>query len=81
MKAKALYETICNALQSEFEVLLRTPIEKIVSVGGVKVGEGVRKVRLGDIVIDPGFDGEYGKVKIWNHEVASETDKKQLGLF
>ena len=82
MKVKTLYETLCNSLESEIAVLLHTPIEKIASVGGGKVGEGVRKVRLGDIAIEPGFDGEYGKVAIWDQEKEklAQEEKKQLGL-
>ena len=47
------------------------------------------RVRKGDIIVEPGYDGEYGKVKIWGEEVSkvpkvsevSKREKEQLGLF
>ncbi|MBI2430498.1 MAG: hypothetical protein HYV39_00545 [Candidatus Levybacteria bacterium] len=89
-KVKANFADLCVAFGSEIEVLLKAPIEKIKSAAGFKVAEGVKKVREGNIVIDPGFDGEYGKVKIWDHESQKSkgmgqnlenTQEAQMGLF
>jgi PHP family Zn ribbon phosphoesterase len=47
-----------------------------------RIAEGIEKVRAGNIVIEPGYDGEYGKVKIWREgEKVEEAKKKaQLGF-
>ncbi len=85
-KVKDAFENICHEFGSEIEVLLKTPISDIQKHSGEKVAQGVKKVREGNIEIDPGYDGEYGKVKIWNEEeeVAQDlkipSDKSQLGL-
>lgn len=83
-KVRSAYFNLCEELGSEIQVLLKTPILKIKKLAGPKIAEGIDKVRRGDIVIDPGFDGEYGKVKIWNHEAKTEIseikEKSQLGL-
>ena len=53
-------------------------------MAGDKIAEGVKKVRKGDIVINPGYDGEYGVVKIWNgqdqKEETIQPQKNQLGI-
>lgn len=77
------YKKLISSLGDEIKVLTKVEISEIAKVGGPKVAEGVEKVRKGDLVIDPGYDGVYGVVKIWGED--SEPDKKgeksQLGLF
>lgn len=83
-KVKAQFDDMCQKFGSEIAVLLKTPLDKIESFYGEKIAQGIAKVRKGDIVIKPGFDGEYGKVKIWNgDEQISQNTKnleKQLGM-
>lgn len=81
-KVKNLYTKLCSELRSELHILLKESIEAIEKVGGKKVAEGVKKVRGGEIVIVPGYDGEYGKVQIWRNEQVEDNKKEisQLGL-
>ncbi len=85
-KVKVLFDALCLQLESELCVLLKANIKDIAKVAGQKVAEGVQKVRNADIVIQPGYDGVYGAVKIWHEglDVAKDTDeeagKPQLGL-
>lgn len=60
------YELLVNNFGSEFAVLLETPIEEIKKFLGERVAEAIAKVRSGDIHIEPGYDGVFGKVKIWS---------------
>jgi PHP family Zn ribbon phosphoesterase len=69
-------------------VLLKTPLEKIQAIAahslgseqGEKVADGIKRVRGGTIVIDPGYDGEYGKVAIWpeGEEVQVHGEKEDV---
>ncbi len=59
------YENLTKNLAPEFELLTQTKIKAIERLAGTRVAEGVKKVRKGDIVIEPGFDGVFGVVKIW----------------
>jgi len=82
-KSQALFAKLCSDLGSELEVLLRKPFEEIEKVSNKKIADGVRKVREGNIVIDPGFDGEFGKVTIWSEEeekVLKQESNPQLSL-
>jgi PHP family Zn ribbon phosphoesterase len=78
-KVKALFDSLTQEVESELFVLLKAPIEQISKIAGEKVAEGVEKVRTGSIVIQPGYDGVYGVVKIWseNKDVAKDTDEHQ----
>lgn len=88
-KTKECFDNLCQRFGSEVNVLLKTKIEDIDKEFGEKIAEGIAKVRSGDIVIRPGYDGEYGKVGIWDKEnekgvsvsKKSSEQKKQLGLF
>ncbi|MFC1710956.1 endonuclease Q family protein [Patescibacteria group bacterium] len=70
------YENIIKNLGTEIDVLTQTKIEKIAKHSGDKIAQGIDKVRKGDIVVDPGFDGVFGVVKIW-HSQNSTSDEKQ----
>lgn len=75
-KVKQHFDMLAETFGSEMQVLLHVPIEELSRIGGERVAQGVRKVRSGDMVVEPGFDGEYGKVKIWQ-EGESETKPKE----
>lgn len=83
-KVKVKFDEMCLSFGSELNILLKTAIKEISNKFGEKIAEGIEKVRKGDIVIDPGYDGEYGKVKIWNENdgIVKEKPKTedQLGL-
>lgn len=87
-KVKQLFTSLCKQFGSEIDILLNCSIADIAKFAGDKLAEGIEKVRSGNIVVEPGYDGEYGKVKIWNQKEeepsfakASEGKKEQLGLF
>ena len=83
-KVKVKFDEMCSDFGSELNILLKTPIAEIEKKFGEKIAEGVAKVRKGDILIDPGYDGEYGKVKIWSDkpaiDISTVVQESQLGL-
>jgi uncharacterized protein (TIGR00375 family) len=82
-KVKDLFDQLCQKFGSELNVLLKTPIVDLEKEAGPRVAEGVDKVRRGNIVILPGFDGQYGVVKIWDDKKTTEKQeetKSQLGI-
>lgn len=85
-KVKDQYFSLVNELGSEFEILLKADLLDIARLAPGRVVEGIEKVRSGNIVVVPGYDGEYGVVKIWNKEDVTEsklaaTEESQLNLF
>lgn len=76
------YEGLVGSLGSEFNILLKSSLADIERIAGEKVAEGVSRVRRGDIVIEPGYDGVFGKVGIWKEEqVKEEEPSDQETLF
>jgi len=77
------YNKLTDIFGSEFKVLLETPMEEIAKISGEKVAEGIKKVRSGDIVVEPGYDGVFGTVKIWpeGEDVAKTEEQEQMSLF
>jgi uncharacterized protein (TIGR00375 family) len=75
-RVKDKFDQLCLFFGSEINVLLNASIDELEKQAGVKIAEGVKKVRKGDIVINPGFDGQYGVVKIWNND----NEESILGL-
>ena len=73
-KVLAMYEQLTSSLGGEFKVLLGTPLVDIERVAGEKVAEGISLVRKGDIVIEPGYDGVFGKVGIWKEDKGESVD-------
>jgi len=64
-KVNALYLPMLERLGNEFKILLDAPLEDIESAGTALIREAVSRMRAGNVHIAPGYDGEFGKVKIF----------------
>ncbi|MBU3957330.1 endonuclease Q family protein, partial [Patescibacteria group bacterium] len=73
------YNRLTERFESEFDVLLKTDPLEIAKISGEKVAQGIKRVREREIVVDPGYDGVFGTVKIWGEQ--KEEEKKQMSLF
>ena len=79
-KVQKLYQKVITDLGPEFSVLMDTRLDDIERSAGEVVAEGVRRTREGRVNIRPGFDGEYGKVSIFEPLEGTEI-KGQVMLF
>lgn len=71
------YEKLISAGGSEFRILLDLPEEELTRFTPQKILEGIKRVRRGELKITPGYDGVYGKVKIFGDEAIREDMSKQ----
>lgn len=63
------YGQVISRFGSEFNLLLRTPLDEIVQAAPL-LGEAVRRVRTGRVIRTPGYDGRYGTVRVFeDHEL------------
>jgi uncharacterized protein (TIGR00375 family) len=60
------YMRLLKELGSELNILTMIPRTDIERAGSPRLAEAVSRMRNGDVNITPGFDGEYGKVKIFD---------------
>ena len=60
------------------------PLMRSQKITGARIAQGVDKVRRGDLVIDPGYDGVFGVVKLWREDDDKplvDASKEQLHLI
>ncbi|MYB59963.1 MAG: AAA family ATPase [Gemmatimonadetes bacterium] len=64
----AVYQAMVSRLGNELDILLDIPEDDIAQVGGTLIAEGIRRMRVGEVDILPGYDGDYGVIKLFNPE-------------
>ncbi len=74
------YETMLRLLGPEFEILRTVPLDEIGQVAGPCVQEGIRRLRCGQVQRQPGFDGEYGVIRLLSPQEIQELSG-QVSLF
>jgi uncharacterized protein (TIGR00375 family) len=57
--------TLVAELGPELAVLMTVPPEEVARVGGEPLGEAVTRLRRGEVHRTPGFDGEYGVIRVF----------------
>ncbi len=73
IKVKEKYKELIRILGPELFILREAPLEDIEHKAGLLIAEGVRRLRCGKVEIQPGYDGEYGKIKV--------MDKSEIALL
>ena len=62
--AMALYAKTIARFGSEFNLLLTTPLDEIKEVSPL-LAEAVARVRAGNVIRKPGYDGEFGVIRVF----------------
>lgn len=64
-KVQLMYDQLIDGIGNEFQILLDASIDQIEQASNQRVAEAIRRVRAGEMRIRPGYDGIFGKVKIF----------------
>ncbi|PIT89499.1 DNA helicase UvrD, partial [Candidatus Kuenenbacteria bacterium CG10_big_fil_rev_8_21_14_0_10_36_11] len=72
------YKKLIENFGNEFNILLNINLEELKTKTLLEIAEGVRRVRASELQIIPGFDGQYGQIKIFSEQ---ERKKYQEKLF
>ena len=65
-KVQGYFEKMLQTLGTEFDILRNVPSEDIKSCAGERIAEGIENVRTGNVKRIPGYDGEYGKIELFD---------------
>jgi PHP family Zn ribbon phosphoesterase len=79
-KVDALYFPLLEKLGNEFRILMDVPLDDIERACSPLIREAIARMRAGNVHIAPGYDGEYGKVRIFE-EVERKEIKGQMRLL
>jgi uncharacterized protein (TIGR00375 family) len=75
------YRQLIFKCGTEFRALLETPEEELYRTTAPKIAEGILRMRAGQVHIEPGYDGEYGKIHVFGSEAPATPTEQQLTLF
>ena len=79
-QVKTEYKKIIKTFGNEFKVLLDASSQELASAALPEIAEGIIRVRDGKVFIEPGYDGVYGKVRIFSQS-ERKGKIKQITLF
>lgn len=77
------YRQLVARFGNEFTVLLDAKESEILEVAEEKVAQGIAAVRRGQVYVEPGYDGEYGRIELFGPKPKKPAGnkKEQMELF
>lgn len=80
-KVTTYFNKAVDALGPELGILLDRSIEEIETARVPLLAEAIVKMRAGDVNIDPGFDGEFGRVNLFTRQEKEQIKGEKNLLF
>lgn len=78
---KKTYQEMIGSLGNEFHILLEAPIEEIEKNSSILFARAIERVRQEKVHLDPGYDGKFGVIKIFEPEERKNFTREQLTIF
>jgi uncharacterized protein (TIGR00375 family) len=72
------YQQLISKFGSELSILLDLDLSKVSQEIDFRIIEGLKRVRSGELIIKPGFDGQYGKINIFSEDSRPSKQKSLL---
>lgn len=76
-KVEALYFSLLEALGPEFTILREAPIRDIAGVNE-RLAEAISRMREGRVSVQPGYDGEYGVIRVFEEDELKRREQRVL---
>jgi DNA helicase-2/ATP-dependent DNA helicase PcrA len=77
-KVKEAYARLLKNRGPELKILREIEPETLAQDGLPLLPEALRRLRVGQVIRNPGFDGEYGEIRIFTGEDRKELERKIL---
>jgi len=74
------YKNLIEKFENEFNILINIPRSDLEAVTLPEIAEGIIRAREGKVFIEPGYDGVYGKIRIFQ-KGEQKSISKQGTLF
>lgn len=73
------YNLLMQKTDSELALLLDLPVKEINKISNDVLSEGIRRMRNGEVYIKEGFDGEFGRIRVFqDNEIKSFGPQETL---
>ncbi|GAB5047125.1 endonuclease Q family protein [Thermodesulfovibrio sp. TK110] len=82
VQSKSVFDTYMKALYklgNEYDILLKKDLSEIEKFDS-KLAEAIKRMRDGKVYVEAGYDGEYGKIRVFGESIETEI-KGQAILF
>jgi DNA helicase-2/ATP-dependent DNA helicase PcrA len=79
---QARYESLVARVGSELHILERAPLDEVGRAGDALLAEAIGRMRAGKVIRTPGYDGEYGVIRLFDDgELAGRDGGASLFAF
>jgi uncharacterized protein (TIGR00375 family) len=77
-RVQLIYHNLIKAGVNELNILLNISLKDLEKIADLAIVEGIKRVREGKLIITPGFDGQYGTIKIFSEQEKKKNKQKSL---
>ncbi len=81
VKVVADYERAYRMLGDEFSILRNVPIDQIHDAGFAALAVAIERMRRKEVVLDPGYDGVFGVIRVFRDTAERQETMNQLSLL
>ena len=65
-RVNAVIDRLVAAFGPELAILREVPADDLAGIGGAPLTEAINRLRRGEVIKDAGYDGEYGRVRLFH---------------